>query len=60
MCNAQLYVKLGRCLQTFPPSYKKQDHFYLHQVLSLSFAFNLHVLELKDGKYVASVDDPNA
>ena len=32
---------------------------YLHQIF-YGFAYNLHVLELKDSKYVASVDDRNA
>ena len=49
-----------RCLQTFPPSIEKKEYkIYLHQVF-YGFAYNLHVLELKDSKYVASVDDRNA
>ena len=36
-------------LKTFPPSIEMEEHkFYLHQVFMASFAYNLHVLELKD------------
>ena len=51
-----LYVKLDVC---------KLSRLPIKQIISICikfyhFAYNLHVLELKDGKYVASVDDRNA